>query len=76
VQTLYAGEDGLLRRHDYNVEIAGSTPGAHYVEAYTEVSGIRFPTRRRILPRKPDGTAATDPLVVSIDLSDIRFDQD
>lgn len=30
IQTLYVGDDGLLRRHDYNLEIAGNTPGAHY----------------------------------------------
>lgn len=71
VQTLYVGEDGLLRRHDYDVEIAGNTPGAHFVSDYVEVQGIMFPTRRRIFPRQPDGQAMTDPLVVSIDLDQI-----
>lgn len=69
VQTLYVGHDGLLRRHDYDVEIAGNTPGAHLIDAYAEVSGIQFPARRRIYPRQPDGTAAPEPLVVSIDLA-------
>jgi hypothetical protein len=70
-QTLYVGEDGLLRRHDYNVEIAGDTPGAHYVSDYVEVQGLKFPTKRRIFPRGPDGQSMPEPLVVSIDLSDI-----
>ncbi|AIO72981.1 hypothetical protein [Burkholderia multivorans] len=72
-QTIYVGPDGLLRRLDYDVEIAGNTPGAHYVSDYTTVSGIRFPTKRRIYPRTPDGHALPEPLVVSIDLHDIAL---
>lgn len=73
VQTLYFDREGLLRRHDYDVEIAGGTPGAHLVGDYAEVSGIRFPTRRRIFARGPDGSFNSEPLVVSIDLSNIRL---
>lgn len=72
-QMLYVDAAGLLRRHDYDVEIAGNTPGAHYVSEYRTVQGILFPTRRRIFPRQPDGTAASEPLVVSIDLDNIRL---
>jgi hypothetical protein len=72
-QTLYIGEDGLLRRMDYNVEIAGDTPGAHYVHDYVEVAGIKFPSRRRIYPRQPDGSSLSEPLVVSIDLDGIAL---
>uniref|UniRef100_UPI000D390B9C hypothetical protein n=1 Tax=unclassified Variovorax TaxID=663243 RepID=UPI000D390B9C len=71
VQTLYIGDDGLLRRHDYDVDIAGGTPGAHYIDRYVEVEGIMFPTHRRIYPRAPDGRSLAEPLVVSIDLSNI-----
>ncbi|AGB75519.1 MULTISPECIES: hypothetical protein [Rhizobium] len=73
VQTLYFDADGLLKRHDYDVEISGNTPGAHIIEDYAEVSGIKFPTKRRIYARQPDGSFGTDPLVVSIDLSNIRL---
>lgn len=72
-QTLYIGEDGLLRRMDYNIEIAGDTPGAHYVHDYAEVAGIKFPTRRRIYPRQADGSSLSEPLVVSIDLDGIEL---
>jgi hypothetical protein len=72
-QTIYVGPDDLIRRLDYDVEIAGNTPGAHYVSDYTTVSGIRFPTKRRIYPRTPDGHALPEPLVVSIDLHDIAL---
>ena len=72
-QTIYVGEEGLLRRMDYDIEIAGNTPGAHYVHDYVEVAGIKFPTRRRIYPRQPDGTSLSEPLVVSIDLDGIEL---
>lgn len=71
VQTIYVDDAGLLKRHDYDVEIAGGTPGAHYISGYTDVQGIKIPTHRRIYPRQPDGQAMAEPLVVSIDLSDI-----
>lgn len=71
VQAIYVGEDNLVRRLDYDVEIAGNTPGAHYVSDYVTAGGIQFPTRRRIFPRGEDGQAMKDTLVVSIDLSDI-----
>jgi hypothetical protein len=72
VQTLYFDTDGLMKRHDYDVEISGNTPGAHLIDNYVEVSGIRFPTKRRIFARQPDGSFSTEPLVVSIALSNIR----
>jgi len=72
-QTLYFDEFGLLKRHDYDVEIAGGTPGAHYVDGYVEVSGIKFPTVRRVYGRQPDASVNRDPLVVSIDLSNIQL---
>ncbi|NKJ36829.1 hypothetical protein [Rhizobium sp. SG570] len=73
VQTLYVDDSGLLKRHDYDVEIAGNTPGAHYIGGYKEVQGLMFPTERRIFPRQPDGKSMPEPLVVSIDLSDIHL---
>jgi hypothetical protein len=72
-QTLYFDRSGLLKRLDYNVEIAGDTPGAHYVSDYQEVSGILFPTRRRIYPRTAEGLRVPEPLVVSIDLDQITL---
>jgi hypothetical protein len=72
-QTLYVGEDGLLRRHDYDVEIAGGSAAAHYISDYTKVAGIMVPTTHRIFPRQPDGQALSEPLLVSIDVSEIAF---
>jgi hypothetical protein len=72
-QTLYFDHDGLLARHDYDVEISGDTSAAHYVSDYETVSGITLPTRHRIFPRTPDDQSLAEPLIVSIDLSEIAF---
>lgn len=72
-QTLYVGDDGLFRRHDYDVEIAGNNAAAHYLSGYTQLAGIMVPTSHRIFPRAADGRAVPEPLIVSIDVSDIAF---
>ena len=72
-QTLYVGDDGLFRRHDYDVEIVGNNAAAHYLSGYTQVAGIMVPTGHRIFPRAADGQALPEPLIVSIDVSDIAF---
>jgi hypothetical protein len=72
-QTLYVGDDGLFRRHDYDVEIAGGSAAAHYISDYTNAAGIMVPTRHRIFPRQPDGQSLSEPLLVSIDVSEITF---
>ncbi len=72
-QTLYFGQDGLIRRHDYDVEIMGGNPGAHYVSDYTQVAGIMLPTKHRVFPRAADGQALSEPLIVSIDVSEVAF---
>jgi len=72
-QTLYFDDAGLLKRHDYDVDIAGGSPGAHYVDGYTEVSGIKFPSVRRVFVRQDDVGFRQEPVIVSIDLSDIQL---
>ncbi len=72
-QTLYVGDDGLFRRHDYDVEIMGGSGAAHYISDYAKVDGIMVPTRHRIFPRGPGDDALSEPLLVSIDVSEIAF---
>ncbi|WP_198383869.1 hypothetical protein [Roseomonas sp. KE2513] len=55
------------------MNIAGGTPDAHYLEDYTDMSGIAFPRRQRISPRGEDGRSGREPLVASIDLSGIEL---
>ena len=49
VQKFYFGEDLLLRRQDYALEIAGGCNIAHYVYNHTRFDGLVVPTKRRAL---------------------------
>lgn len=69
-QDFYFGSDGLLRRHDYHVDVAGGFAAAHFVSDFIDVNGLRFPTRRRAYPRGDDLQPNLDRLLVSIDISD------
>ncbi|NGZ88528.1 hypothetical protein GW587_30290 [Duganella sp. SAP-35] len=73
VQTFYFSDDGLMRRHDYEVDISGGAPAAHYLSEHVTVQGITLPTRHMIYVRDADGGHQADPLVVSIDVSAILF---
>lgn len=74
LQTFYVDETGLLRRHDYDVDIQGSNPAARYLLEPVTVQGIVLPSKLRIFPRNDDNTAAAEPLIVSVDLSDFAFE--
>ena len=74
-QTLYFGADGLLARHDYEVEIVGGAPAAHLFSDFQTVDGIVLPTKHRIHPREEAGKVQEQVLIVSIDVDDIEFGQ-
>jgi hypothetical protein len=71
-QDFYFGDDFLLRRHDYFLEIAGGVPVAQYVDDMTEIDGFRFPTKRRAYVRGPHLKPIRDLLLISLDLSNFR----
>lgn len=73
VQTFYFSDDGLLRRHDYEVDIGGGAPAVHYLSKHVTVQGITVPTRHMIYVRDADGGHQADPLVVSISASALQF---
>ena len=72
-QVFFFGADLLLRRHDYNVEVAGGFAAAQLMYDYIEADGIRLPSRRRAYLRGTDSLPSLDPLLVSIDISEVRF---
>lgn len=73
-QVFYFDKDGLMKRHDYNVEVSGSAPTAHYISGHQEFQGIMVPTTRRVYVRQSDNTPRLpEPLIMSIDLSNIQF---
>lgn len=72
-QEFYFGPDLLLARHDYRVDVAGSFSAIQYVSDLVVVDGIRVPTKRRAYRCGDDGQPILDEVMVSIDLSDVRF---
>lgn len=65
------GPDGLLRSHDYTVEILGGATGLNYASDYREVGGIIVPTKRRIYAYEGDYQPIWNPLLVRIDMGEI-----
>ncbi|WP_142530658.1 hypothetical protein [Pedobacter westerhofensis] len=72
-QTFYYGEDGLLRRHDYNAVVLGGVPAAHYVYNHKDFSGIMIPTKRRVYSRKEDNSFSAEPVFITIDILDVKL---
>jgi hypothetical protein len=73
VQDFFFGDDLMLRRHDYQVNIAGGFAAAQLTSEYREAGGIRLPTRRRAYTRGPDRRPILDMLMVYIDISEVNF---
>jgi hypothetical protein len=65
------GPDGLLRRHDYTVDILGGATGLNYASDYREVGGIVIPTKRRIYAYEGNYELVKEPLLVAIDMGEI-----
>ena len=63
----------MLRRHDFNVNIAGGFAAAQLTPDYTVANGIRLPTERRAYTRGPDRRPILEMLMVSIDISNVSF---
>lgn len=70
-QTLYIDADGLIRRRDYDVDIAGDSPAAHYSDNHTQFDGIVLPTKRVVYVRDADGQPVRDMVTVTIDIDDV-----
>jgi hypothetical protein len=67
-------EDLMLRRHDYCVNNAGGFNAAQLTSDYVVADGIRLPTKRRAYTRGPDRRPILEMLMVSIDISNVRFE--
>lgn len=72
-QISYYGPDGLLRRHDYNPEVLGKAAGANYASDYQNFDGIKVPTKRRVYAHDAVGHRSAEPLLVAIDVQQLRF---
>jgi hypothetical protein len=67
------GPDGLLRRHDYTVDILGGATGLNYASEYRDVDGIIVPTKRRVYAYEGDYHLVKEPLLVAIDIGEITL---
>ena len=72
-QVSYFGADGLLRRHDYTVDVMGGAPGANYASNYRKVEGIMVPMTRRVFAYDEAGRKVENPLLVTIDFRNVDF---
>lgn len=67
-------ETALLRQHDYTAEVFGAwAKAANVVLEHGDWHGIPYPSRRRVTPRRPDGTPRPFPLLVGILIKDWRL---
>jgi hypothetical protein len=73
VQITHFGPDGLMRRHDYTVDILGGATGANYPSDYRDVQGIMMPMRRRIYAYDDARQMIPDPVLVSLDFRQLTF---
>ena len=69
------GADGLLRRHDYTVDILGGATGLNYAYEYRDIDGLQFFTKRRIYAYEGDYVLVPQPLLVNIDVSAITLEK-
>jgi hypothetical protein len=67
------GPDGLLRRHDFTIDILGGAPGMLYAADHRDVDGIIIPTTRRGYAWQGDYQLVPEPLLVAIDIGEITI---
>ncbi|TLX12999.1 hypothetical protein [Rhizobium sp. MHM7A] len=70
-QTFYFESNGLLRRHDYSVDIMGGTTSANYASDHESFAGLTIPTKRRVYTTGADNRPILDRVAVSNDLLDV-----
>jgi hypothetical protein len=57
------------------VNIAGGFPAAQLTSDYIVADGIHLPSKRRAYTRGPDRRPIKEMLMVSIDISEVRFER-
>ncbi len=72
-QISYFGPEGLLRRHEYTVDVLGNAPGLNYASDYRDVNGVVVPTKRRVFAYDSEKRKIPEPLLVAIDFREIEF---
>jgi hypothetical protein len=72
-QVFCFGPDGLLRRHDFTMDILGGAPGLLNATGYRDVDGIMIPATRRAYAWQDDRELVQEPPLVAIDMNEITI---
>jgi hypothetical protein len=64
------GPDGLLRRHDFTIDVLCGATGMLYATGYRDAGGIVIPATRRGFAWQGDYEVVPEPLLVAIDLGE------
>ncbi|MEJ0066587.1 MAG: hypothetical protein WDM85_15225 [Caulobacteraceae bacterium] len=72
-QITHFGADGLMRRHDYTVDILGGATGANYTSNYKDFQGLRMPGTRRVYAYDAAMHKVAEPVLVSLDFGALAF---
>jgi hypothetical protein len=70
-QLYYFDDEGQLARIDYEPEVNGGVPTAHYQPAHVAADGLVVTTRHEVYVRKPDRTPDRAQMPISLDMSAI-----
>jgi hypothetical protein len=71
---MYFGDDGLLRRTDFDVDCGETLSLSAYSSAHQSFSGVILPTLHRALRRASSGAAIEKRPVLDIEIFDAAFD--
>lgn len=72
-QTFYFDASGILKRHDYSVDIMGGTSSANYATEPKTIDGFVFPTQRRVYSIGENNLPQRARVAVAIDLLGIEL---
>jgi hypothetical protein len=67
------GPDGLLRRHDYTVDILGGSQAVNFAYDYRTIDGIVFPVTRRVVAYEGNYQPVMNPVLVEISMKEIAL---
>jgi hypothetical protein len=74
-QISYFGKDGLLRRHEFTIDILGGAPGLLYPSNYQGFDGIMVPVKRLGYAYDAEKRRVPVPVLAAIEVSEVSFSQ-
>lgn len=75
VQTFYFDASGILRRHDYSVDVMGGTTSGHFTLEPKTYQGIVFPTKRQVYAIGPDNRPVPGRgAAITIDIQNVEIE--